>query len=134
MTRNETSRRLTAAAGAFERALARLDSRPRKGDEVTAQKAGEALADALADYAGTLDRVEAGNIYRLTDEYGEKSFQYLTTGACQAKGLRTVAKVDDEGKCTFRADTAKADAFHDAATEMIVAARTIADRISHVRG
>ena len=130
--KNETSRRLTNAAGALERALGRFDLRPGEDEAIAVHKAGDALADALDDVAGSMDDgIAAGCIMRVTDAYGEKSFAYLTTKAYQAKGLRTVTNVDSEGRFTFNADTAKADAFRDAASDMIVVARTIADRLNH---
>lgn len=120
--KNETATRLTAAAGAFERALARLDRHPRQGDDIAVQKAGAALADALEAVAGGMDnRAEAGRIYRITDAYGEKAARYLTSAVALTANKAVLPNLNR---------SSQGDPFHDAANDMIVAARTIADRIS----
>ena len=135
MTKNPTAIRLVAAAGAMERALTRYERKQPDYGWETVTQAGSDLANAIDDYAATLaDRIEAGRLYRLTDAYSEKARAAENCGAGRqtkaghADGTRTA---EGNVKIAFGAKTTTVAAYCDAALDMIVAARTIADRIQH---
>lgn len=136
MTKNPTATRLVGAAGTFERALSRVQQRRTADAETAVTEAGRDLVKAIEDYAATADRAEAKSLYRITDAYVAKA-----NGAFGPGGSMTLTKAgriepgvrgaDGSARVTFGPSSARAAEYCDAALEMIIAARSIADRIQH---